>query len=83
MKMLTSTVLFVGLIVFVVVGTVRKIINSNTATSEEAKARVEAMTYQRDGRTGLCFAVFCWHDETRSVSNVPCTPEVVSQIGGK
>lgn len=53
----------------------------NTATPEEAKERVEAMTYQMDSRTGLCFAVFCWQDETRSVSNVPCTAEVLARIG--
>jgi len=52
----------------------------NTATPGEAFDRVSAMAYSRDARTGLCFAVFCWHDETRSVSYVPCTPEVLAHI---
>lgn len=60
---------------------IRSVMMNNVATPGEARERVEAMTYQKDSRTGLCFAVFCWQDETRSVSYVPCTPEVVARIG--
>jgi len=73
-------VVFLAIVFGVIYYTAVTKTSDNTA---ETKARIEAVTYERDGRTGLCFAVFCWHDETRSVSNVPCTPEVVSRIGGK
>jgi hypothetical protein len=64
----------------------------NTASPREAREaqdRIEGMIYERDTRTGLCYAISCWHDETlfscwhnetRSISYVPCTPEVLSQI---
>ena len=69
-----------ALVLVLMVYLVVHVLTNNTVTPKEARDRIEAMTYGRDSRTGLCFAVFYWHDETQSVTNVPCTLEVLSQI---
>lgn len=51
---------------------------SSGGTVEQAEERVDVLVYAVDVRTHLCFATLYWLGETRSITYVPCTAEVVT-----
>ena len=52
-------------------------------SQKDAKEGAERyLTYSRDSRTGLCFAVYdAYSVEGLAFTSVPCTPDVLREIG--
>jgi hypothetical protein len=61
--------------------------NPSTVSTGDASEAVSKLTYSKDSRTKLCFAIVASrgtmeaHQNGLTITYVPCTPEVEAQIG--
>ncbi len=82
---LSIALLFVALGLIVMIGCSQ---SASTVSESDAKSAVNSLTYQKDQRTKLCYAIVASRHPLEISQNglttyVPCTPEVEAQITGR